>query len=64
MNIAATSFVHSWTHCVEKLPWREVWNVTPQGLVLSEAPVQAWTRPLLPFSRTVGYLSSKHSSAS
>lgn len=40
MKIAATSFVLSWTHSVEKVPWHEVWNVTPQGLVLSEARIK------------------------
>ena len=40
MKVAATSFVLSWTHSVEKVPWQEFWNVTSQGLVLSEARIK------------------------
>lgn len=40
LKIAATSFVLSWTHSVEKVPWQEFWNVTSKGLVLSEARVK------------------------
>ena len=40
MKVAATSFVLSWTHSVEKVPWQEYWNVTSQGLVLSEARIK------------------------
>lgn len=40
MKIAATSFVLSWMHSVEKVPWQEVWNVSPQGLILSEARIK------------------------
>ncbi|MCH4543399.1 MULTISPECIES: DUF1850 domain-containing protein [Brucella/Ochrobactrum group] len=40
LKIAATSFLLSWTHSVEKVPWQESWNVTSQGLVLSEARIK------------------------
>jgi len=40
LNIAATSFILSWTHSVEKVPWQEFWTVTAQGLVLSEARIK------------------------
>jgi hypothetical protein len=40
LKIAATSFILSWTHSVEKVPWREFWNVTSQGLALSEARIK------------------------
>ena len=40
LKIAATSFVLSWTHSVEKVPWQEFWNVTSQGLALSEARIK------------------------
>lgn len=40
LKIAATSFVLSWTHSVEKVPWQESWNVSSQGLVLSEARIK------------------------
>lgn len=40
LKIAATSFLLSWTHSVEKVPWQEFWTVTVQGLVLSEARIK------------------------
>lgn len=40
MKIAAASFVLSWTHSVEKIPWQEYWNVTHEGLVLAEARIK------------------------
>lgn len=38
--IATTLFSLSWTHSVEKTEWREAWQVTPQGLELTEARVK------------------------
>ncbi|KAB0568228.1 DUF1850 domain-containing protein [Brucella pituitosa] len=40
LKVAATSFLLSWTHSVEKIPWEESWTVTSQGLVLSEARIK------------------------
>ena len=40
LKIAATSFLLSWTHSVEKVPWQESWTVSSQGLVLSEARIK------------------------
>lgn len=39
-KIAATAFMLSWTHSVEKIPWQEDWRVTPQGLKIVEARVK------------------------
>ncbi len=39
-KLAATSFILSWTHSVEKIPWQEYWTVTPHGLVITEARVK------------------------
>jgi len=40
MKIAAASFVLSWTHSVETIPWQDHWSVTDQGLVLTEARIK------------------------
>lgn len=40
VKIATTSFLLSWTHSVEKIPWEESWILTSQGLVLSEARIK------------------------
>lgn len=39
-TLAATLFTLSWTHSVEKVEWREVWQVTPGGLQIVEARVE------------------------
>ncbi|MBV2143572.1 DUF1850 domain-containing protein [Falsochrobactrum sp. TDYN1] len=38
--IAASVFSLSWTHSVQKTEWREEWQVTPDGLLLTEARVK------------------------
>lgn len=40
LRIATTTFMLQWTHSVEKTPWQEDWQLTPAGLVLSEARIQ------------------------
>lgn len=40
LKIAATSFVLSWTHSVEKVPWEEYWAVADQRLVLDHARIK------------------------
>lgn len=39
-SIATTAFVLQWTHSVEKIEWRERWQVEPAGLHLVEANVK------------------------
>ncbi|WP_163272252.1 DUF1850 domain-containing protein [Chelativorans alearense] len=38
--VAATLFTLSWTHSVEKVEWRETWQVLPSGLQIVEARVK------------------------
>lgn len=38
--ISTTLFTLSWTHSVEKTEWAESWQVTPQGLELTQARVK------------------------
>lgn len=38
--VATTLFTLSWTHSVEKTEWSESWQVTAQGLELTEARVK------------------------
>jgi len=38
--IAASVFSLSWMHSVQKSEWHEEWQVTPTGLVLTEARVK------------------------
>lgn len=38
--IAATLFTLSWIHSVEKIEWRETWQVEPAGLRIVEARVK------------------------
>lgn len=38
--LALSSFTLIWTHSVEKVDWQEDWQVTQNGLVLSEARVK------------------------
>lgn len=38
--VAAQIFTLSWTHSVEKVEWREMWRVTPDGLQVVEARVK------------------------
>ncbi|MBC2886237.1 DUF1850 domain-containing protein [Ochrobactrum sp. CM-21-5] len=40
IKVAATAFVLSWTHSVEKIPWQEHWQASPAGLVLTEARIK------------------------
>lgn len=40
IKIAATSFILSWNHSVEKLPWQEFWTVHAQMLQLTEARIK------------------------
>ncbi|MCY0095669.1 DUF1850 domain-containing protein [Hoeflea ulvae] len=40
MTIATAVFSLSWTHSVEKTEWRESWQVTAEGLELTEARVK------------------------
>ncbi len=40
LRIATTTFMLSWTHSVEKIPWQEDWAITNAGLVLTEARIQ------------------------
>lgn len=40
MVIATTTFMLQWTHSVEKIEWRERWQVGPAGLRLTEASVK------------------------
>ncbi|MBI1173236.1 DUF1850 domain-containing protein [bacterium] len=40
LMLAGASFTLSWTHSVEKTSWAETWELTPQGLHLTEARVQ------------------------
>lgn len=40
LRIATTSFMLQWTHSVEKVPWQEDWQITPAGLVLTEARIK------------------------
>lgn len=40
MMIATSSFTLQWTHSVEKIEWRETWQVLPEGLWLIEAGVK------------------------
>jgi hypothetical protein len=37
LTLAVSAFTLSWTHSIEKTEWRESWQITPQGLQLSEA---------------------------
>jgi hypothetical protein len=37
LRVAAVAFTLSWTHSVERTEWREVWRVTPAGLLLETA---------------------------
>lgn len=39
MMLTAATFTLSWTHSVEKTGWAETYQVTPAGLVLTEARV-------------------------
>jgi hypothetical protein len=36
----ATAFTLTWTHSVEKTAWRERWQVTSAGLLLTEAAIK------------------------
>ncbi len=38
--LAGLSFSLSWTHSVEKVEWREQWQLSPAGLTLTEARVK------------------------
>ncbi|MET3756331.1 DUF1850 domain-containing protein [Rhizobium binae] len=38
--IATTTFMLQWTHSVEKIEWRERWQVEPTGLHVMEASVK------------------------
>jgi hypothetical protein len=38
--LAVSSFTLSWTHSVEKTEWLERWDVTPAGLVVTEARIE------------------------
>lgn len=40
VTLAVSAFTLSWTHSVEKITWREAWQVTPAGLVITEARVE------------------------
>ncbi|MGV4791938.1 DUF1850 domain-containing protein [Rhizobium sp. F40D2] len=40
MVIATTTFMLQWTHSVEKIEWRERWQVGPSGLHITEASVK------------------------
>ena len=40
LTLAAGLFTLSWTHSVEKVEWRETWQVTPAGLQVVEARVK------------------------
>jgi len=40
LTIATAVFTLSWTHSVEKTEWLESWQVTQQGLELTEARVK------------------------
>lgn len=39
-KIATTAFVLQWTHSVERIDWRERWQVEPAGLYLIEASIK------------------------
>jgi hypothetical protein len=41
LRLAVTAFTLAWTHSVERTAWEEDWRVTPAGLQLVEARVQA-----------------------
>ncbi len=38
--LAVSTFTLSWTHSVEKTAWTERWDVTPAGLVVTEARIE------------------------
>ncbi|WP_309083459.1 DUF1850 domain-containing protein [Chelativorans sp.] len=40
LTLASGLFTLSWIHSVEKLEWRETWQVTPAGLQIMEARVK------------------------
>ena len=40
VTLAVAAFTLSWTHSVEKITWSEHWQVTPAGLVVTEARVE------------------------
>ena len=40
LALASGLFTLSWTHSVEKVEWRETWQVSPSGLQITEARVR------------------------
>lgn len=40
LALAATDFTLDWRHSVEKTRWRETWQITAEGLRLTEAAVK------------------------
>ena len=38
--IATAQFSLSWTHSIEKIRWDESWQVTPAGLVVTQATIR------------------------
>ena len=40
LTLATQSFTLAWTHSVEKTEWREHWEVTAEGLDLTEARIK------------------------
>ncbi|KAA2235025.1 DUF1850 domain-containing protein [Salinarimonas soli] len=40
VSLVASTATLAWTHSVERIAWEEVWQATPQGVVLREARVR------------------------